>query len=353
MPFTLSTEDGTHFKEIQKFMTKYSDTTITQYESTRTGLRVAVVDQESPMVHGLFTLATEIHDDSGAPHTLEHLCFMGSKSYRYKGVLDKLANRAYSDTNAFTGTESTGYTLYSAGWDGFVQILPIYLEHIIVPTLTDAGCYTEVHHVDGAGNDAGVVYSEMQGSENSLEQLVFQKSKRMLYPEGIGFRYETFGVMESLRKLTIGRIREFHHEMYQPKNLCLIVIGEVDHLNLLNVLDNFEETILQDVPRLDAPFQRPWVDSKQAPALEMSLIDTVEFPEEDESSGQITTIFFGPPNTDKLSCKHINPGPLSVLADVYLSPCNGCFACVPCWLIRINLREYLSRKRASGKCCIL
>ena len=33
--------------------------------------------------------------------------------------------------------------------------VPIYLDHVILPTLTDAGCYTEVHHIDVTGNDAG------------------------------------------------------------------------------------------------------------------------------------------------------------------------------------------------------
>ena len=316
-------------------------------------MRVAVVDQESPLVHGFFTLATEIHDDSGAPHTLEHLCFMGSRSYRYKGVLDKLANRAYSETNAYTGTDSTCYTLNSAGWDGFAQILPIYLEHIIMPTLTDAGCCTEVHHVDGAGNDAGVVYSEMQGSENSLDQLLFLKSKRLIYPESVGFRYETFGVMESLRKLTINRIREFHRQMYQPKNLCLIIIGEVDHTELLRVLDSFEETILEDVPKPDAPFRRPWVDSNQAPLLAKSILETIEFPEEDESSGQITVIFFGPPRTDKLLCRFDYSRPRDTHTDINLRLRYGCATCVPCWLTRIDLREYPGRKRAISKCCLL
>ena len=78
---------------------------------------------------------------------------MGSKSYQYKGLLDKLATRAYSTTNAWTAVEQTAYTLDTAGWDGFAQILPVYLEHVIVPTLTDAGCYTEVHHVDGMLTD--------------------------------------------------------------------------------------------------------------------------------------------------------------------------------------------------------
>ena len=34
-----------------------------------------------------------MHPDDGLPHCLEHLVFLGSKSYPHKGVLDKLAPR--------------------------------------------------------------------------------------------------------------------------------------------------------------------------------------------------------------------------------------------------------------------
>ena len=296
----------THFKTLQHFQVEFSPSKLTQYESERTGMRVVVIDQEGPKLHGYFVLATEIHDDSGAPHTLEHLCFMGSKSYRYKGFLDKLATRAYSGTNAWTATDHTAYTLDTAGWKGFAQILPIYLEHVISPTLTDAGCITEVHHVDGSGNDAGVVYSEMQGVQNTASELIELHVKRLLYPEGVGFRYETGGMMEQLRVLTADRIREFHRDMYQPKNLCLILAGEIDHEELLNVLDTFESTILDDIPRPDAPFKRPWVESKQTPHLTKTTIDTVEFPEEDESFGQIEIRFLGPDCNDDLSMAALN-----------------------------------------------
>ncbi|QDS67433.1 hypothetical protein FKW77_000317 [Venturia effusa] len=289
-----------YFREIQKFRSEYAVAQFTQYESTRTGMRVAVVDRESPKVAGYFAFATEIHDDSGAPHTLEHLVFMGSKNYKYKGVLDRLATRAYSFTNAWTGTDQTVYTLDTAGWGGFSQILPIYLEHCLVPTLTDAGCYTEVHHIDGTGHDAGVVYSEMQGVQNTQSELMELQAKRLLYPEGNGFRYETGGMMEALRVLSADRIREFHKEMYQPKNLRVILIGEVDHEELLTILDKFEDDILGDVPSLDAPFKRPWVDSQNPPALKESITQIVEFPEEDESTGEISIAFFGPDCNDVL-----------------------------------------------------
>jgi Zn-dependent M16 (insulinase) family peptidase len=289
-----------HFRLLQKFKPDYSASEFIQYESEKTGMRVVVIDQKGPKVAGYFLLATEIHDDSGAPHTLEHLCFMGSRNYRYKGFLDKLATRAYSNTNAWTATDHTAYTLDTAGWAGFSQILPVYLEHVVAPTLTDAGCYTEVHHIDGAGNDAGVVYSEMQGVQNNSSELIDLQARRLLYPEGVGFRYETGGMMEQLRILTADRIRSFHREMYQPKNLCLIITGEVNHDDLLEKLENFESTILDVIPSPDSPFKRPWVESHRAPALKESIVQKVEFPEEDESKGEIEIRFLGPDCTDSV-----------------------------------------------------
>ncbi|KAH8598208.1 putative zinc metalloprotease [Bisporella sp. PMI_857] len=296
----------TYFRTIQDFGTDYSPARITQYVSERTGMHCVVVDQKGPKVRGYFTLATEIFDDSGSPHTLEHLVFMGSKSYQYKGLLDKLANRAYSNTNAWTATDHTAYTLDTAGWEGFAQILPVYLEHIIVPTLTDEGCYTEVHHIDGEGNDAGVVYSEMQGIENTGAEIMDIKARHLLYPKEVGFRYETGGLMGALRVLTPQRIREFHREMYQPKNLCLVIVGEVDQNNLLDILDEFEDGILDDIPRIDTPFKRPWIQSPQPPALKESVIETAEFPEEDESTGDVLVGMFGPSCNDPVLTGALN-----------------------------------------------
>ncbi|KAJ9652020.1 hypothetical protein H2198_008721 [Neophaeococcomyces mojaviensis] len=285
---------STHFTTIQSFVPDFCPNRITQYESKRTGMRVVVVDGEGPKLHGYFVLATEIHDDSGAPHTLEHLCFMGSRSYQYKGFLDKLATRAYSGTNAWTATDHTAYTLETAGWAGFRQILPVYLEHVILPTITDAACLTEVHHIDGEGLDAGVVYSEMQGVQNTAQELIDLKTKRLVYPKGSGFRYETGGMMEQLRVLTAERIRQFHRDMYQPKNLCVILFGELNHDELLETLDEFEESIADSIPDPAAPARRPWIDSEETKFLEKTIVETVEFPDEDESMGQIDIHFLGP-----------------------------------------------------------
>ena len=67
-------------------------------------------------------------------------------------MLDLLANRCLaSRTNAWTAVDHTCYTVYTAGTSGFLQILPIYLDHILFPTLRKEDFATEVHHISGRG----------------------------------------------------------------------------------------------------------------------------------------------------------------------------------------------------------
>lgn len=201
--------------------------------------------------------ATEAHDDDGLPHTLEHLIFLGSELYPYKGVLDLLANRCLaSGTNAWTDTDHTCYTVQTVGKDGFLQLMPIYLDHILHPTLSDAGFITEVHHVTGDGEDGGVVYCEMQGRENTAESLGWVELLRKIYPDS-GYSAETGGIMHNLRTSTTNeKVRQFHSQFYRPENLTLIITGQVKIEDIEEVLLPFEERILSKPKR--GAFERPW-----------------------------------------------------------------------------------------------
>ena len=143
------------------------------YTSSVTGIRGLLVVTDEPLCSLHVVIATEAdtndwsHKDDGLPHTLEHAIFLGSAGYPYKGILDKLANRSLADgTNAWTATDHTCYTLTTAGHEGCLTMLPIYADHILYPTLSDACFTTEIHHVTKEGEDKGVVYCEMQASPN-------------------------------------------------------------------------------------------------------------------------------------------------------------------------------------------
>lgn len=144
--------------ELISSLEAYNKIPVYEFKSIRTGLTLVIAEVEGPVVNGYFCLgnltfalslnlnftivthsfsATEAHDDDGLPHTLEHLIFLGSEDYPYKGVLDLLANRCLaSGTNAWTDIDHTCYTMETAGSEGFLSLLPIFLEHILYPTLT-------------------------------------------------------------------------------------------------------------------------------------------------------------------------------------------------------------------------
>ncbi|KAG7750305.1 hypothetical protein KL912_000865 [Ogataea haglerorum] len=286
------------FKLVSSFEVDYAPVSVKKWKSNRTGLEVCLIAKESPSVSGWFALATEIFDDSGCPHTLEHLVFMGSKKYPYKGLLDILGNLAFSTTNAWTATDQTVYTLMTAGWEGFKMLLPAYLDHILHPTLTDEACYTEVYHVDGKGKEKGVVYSEMQGIQFEPSFVALLEKQRTLYKHS-AYRSETGGLVENLRTLTSDEIRKFHKKHYRPDNLCLIITGMVDEEELLNILDKFDAEI---TPLPEIPNKRPFVDSVQDGPLPSSVTKTVYFGDEDESKGDLTLTFIGPRGVDLLEC---------------------------------------------------
>ena len=56
--------------------------------------------------------------------------------------------------------------------------------------------------MNGDGEDAGVVYCEMQGRENMGESLTHLAMLRATYPGKCGYRSETGGVMANLREST-------------------------------------------------------------------------------------------------------------------------------------------------------
>lgn len=267
--------------------------TIYNWNSSLTGLQVVLIRQQTPAVNGYFTVPTEINDDSGCPHTLEHLVFMGSRNYPYKGLLDILGNKQLSSTNAWTSQDQTVYTLQTAGWEGFANLLPVYLDHILNATITDEACTTEVYHIDGEGQEKGVVFSEMQAVENTSAELMTGEAQRLLYKKHSGYASNTGGLMSALRNLSVQEIRDYHSKMYRPSNLCVIVTGDVEPTDLIKVLEPF------DSQQSFSTMPRPFLDSPiQDSPLESSKIGKIEFPEQDEAFGEALQCWVGPPASD-------------------------------------------------------
>ncbi|KAK7094598.1 uncharacterized protein C05D11.1-like [Littorina saxatilis] len=287
------------------------------YRSKDSLMSVGIAQIEGPLVNGYFCLATEAHDDDGLPHTLEHLIFLGSEDYPYKGVLDLLANRCLaSGTNAWTDTDHTCYTMTTAGSEGFLQLLPIYVDHILHPTLKDSGYVTEVHHINGEGENAGVVYCEMQARENTGESLTHLNMLRAMYPGQCGYKSETGGIMANLRDSTSHeKVCNYHRHFYRPENLCLIITGNIQPEDVFKALRPVEDKIKQK--GLWGDFARPWQSS--VPPLPQSVEQVVKYPADDEEHGMVTVAWRGPMAKDQYKNEAMNIL-LDYLSDSAISP---------------------------------
>ena len=267
-----------------------------QYVSSKTGLRAMLIQTDEPICALQLVLATEAdtnewsHKDDGLPHTLEHLIFLGSDLFPYKGILDKLANRSMAQgTNAWTATDHTCYTLDTAGQEGCLNMLPIYADHIFSPTLSDFGFTTEVHHVTGEGEDKGVVYCEMQGRENDASSLIERACQDLLFPN-CGYSSETGGKMKNLRTLTNAQVTRYHGENYRPENAMLLVTGLVEEDAFLKSLQIADDRLLATAgSRPPAPETRPW-STPIPPMVSSNGVSNpiaINFPSDDESVGTV------------------------------------------------------------------
>ncbi|KAJ9101136.1 hypothetical protein QFC21_003354 [Naganishia friedmannii] len=322
-----------NYEVLTEFSLDYAPVTVTKYRSKKTGFQVVVGNHKSPITNAYFIVATEIFDDSGRPHTLEHLVFLGSKSYPYKGVLDSLANRAGGDgTNAWTADDHTAYTISTAGSEGFLNMLPIYLEHILYPTITKEGFITEVYHINGKGEEAGVVMSEMQGVEQQSTRVMMRQLQLELYPPESAYRSETGGMLDALRKLTVEEIRQFHSDAYKPWNVCLHVDGSIPIDHLMRILNDtvdpmiLANTQIKENKIFPASWKRPFLETPSAvgPVIEKDVRKVVDFMDKDETVGEVVIAWKGIKSGD-----HLNEMALDVLTtyltDSEVAPLNKRF----------------------------
>lgn len=139
-----------------------------------------------------------------------------------------------------------------------------------------------MHHIDGDGKDGGVVYCEMQGCENTEEELRDRGVVTALFGPGHGYAANTGGKIAAIRSLTNADVRAYHTAMYRPSNLIVTVAGDVEVAAVLQCLEPIE------AKRVDERWRhqlRPW----QTPVATLStqpiatVVPTViQFPDEED-----------------------------------------------------------------------
>ncbi|KAI9201919.1 Metalloenzyme, LuxS/M16 peptidase-like protein [Polychytrium aggregatum] len=276
-------------------------TTVEEFKHSRSDFRIVVVKVPGPLVSTTIVVPTLSQDNKGLPHTLEHLVFCGSKHFENRGYLDYLATRCLSTgTNAYTTEDHTGYTITTAGAEGMLEIIPVFLDHVLHPTLRPAQFMTEVYHLDGDAKHQGVVYCEMASRENTEFDLLDLNMRQLLYSSDSTYAFECGGKTVDIVKLTNEEIIAYHKQFYHLDSLTMVVCGQIEAEQIFAKLNEIPSILSSSAER------RPAEGLVTSPfRLKTEVTETsrrVPFPSSDDEVGTIGYGWRGPQSSDLKTC---------------------------------------------------
>lgn len=189
------------------------------------GLTVLVkVDKRFPMVSTRIFApagsADELASQAGISHVLEHMVFKGTEK-RPKGAVSREVEEAGGYLNAATRFDMTEYIidLPAASWKLGMDIVRDMAFH---PTLDAAELESEKK----------VVLAELKRGLDNPYSVLFQAAQDSAL-HGTPYARPIIGYENTINAITVQNMRDYRHKWYQPRNLLLTVVGDVNPADVL------------------------------------------------------------------------------------------------------------------------
>lgn len=181
-----------------------------------------------------FKLAGQWTDTpAGVAHFLEHKMF----DMPYGNALNVLSANGASP-NAFTSSGMTAYHFECT--DLFYENLKILLEFVSTPYFT----------ADSVQKEQGIIGQEIRMVEDSPDFVVYNRLLRCLY-EHNPVRDSVAGTVESIAEITHETLNSCHRVFYNPSNMALAVIGDVDPERIIKMAEEILPQQAGEVPERD------------------------------------------------------------------------------------------------------
>lgn len=218
--------------------------------------------------------------------------FLGSEDYPYRHVINNIAKNCHVTAfNSWTAVNYTCYTYTSASECGFFNMLPIFMDHLLFPTLKKTNYITDIYHIDEYGRDAGHVAQSLDALESSKNEIILREVMNLVYAN-TDYRFSPYGKMQNIRTSASNeKVRRFHSKSYRPENCFIIVVGS-QLQKVLNCLESVERKIINKGHR--SHFHRPWQSAIPPLPLEDHFMSYVKYPSSEDVTATITMAWRGP-----------------------------------------------------------
>ena len=176
---------------------------------------------------GIWVRSASAHEPRpkmGASHLLEHMVFKGTERRSARQIALELEVRGGS-LDAFTSRDHTSYQAHVLDAD-LPLAVEILTDLVRRPLLREADLIPE----------RNVVLEEINGMVDTPDDLVFELHAETLWPEH-PYGYSILGTPETVGSLAAGDLQALHRAGYYRGNCVIAAAGNVNHDQLLTVLE--------------------------------------------------------------------------------------------------------------------
>ncbi len=226
---------------IYPFQTNGCD--VVEFTHDKTGAPLIWIASDSLDRAFVVGFRTQVYDDKGIPHVFEHAALSGSEKYPNPNLFMALADGTYNTyMNGMTARTYTYYPVSSLSEEQLLRYVDFYMDGVYNPlVLTDERSMLreavryELPDADSPITIQGTVYSEMLGAITQSREAMLL-STRNAYP-GSSVGYETGGVPGVIETMTHEDIVEFHNKFYHPSNSIMVLCGDLNIADFLELID--------------------------------------------------------------------------------------------------------------------
>ena len=249
----------------------------------KTGATLYYSDRDDGQMMFSVGFRTLPENDTGVFHILEHSLLDGSESFRLKEPFVNLMKTSLSvDLNAVTYNDKTLYYFISTNERDLMNMMTVYLDAVFHPlALRDRRIFEkEAWHLepDGKGGVrcSGVVFNEMQGTDNQPYPLMYTQLGKQLFPD-LYWRFVSGGDPAAIHTLTYEQFKDTYARFYGPDNALFYLSGKIGFDEELSAIDQVLSGLEPHAPRPEpAPLQTPVVSAEGTVCFQQSGTESIE-----------------------------------------------------------------------------
>ena len=174
-----------------------------------------------------------IDTPEGVAHFLEHKMFDTEDG---NALTNLSANGA--SPNAYTSTDITAYHFECI--EKFNENLEILLDFVSVPYFTP----------ESVEKEQGIIAQEIRMVEDDPDYCLYYGLMKSLFRHN-PMRDSVAGTVESISKITADTLYDCHKAFYNPSNMALCVVGDVDAKEIFDIAQKVLPTQAGEVPERD------------------------------------------------------------------------------------------------------